>query len=132
MEATMTTTKADTKTRELNAKAKIQAQTDMKSNVKTLKPATTAPAEKPAKTPKAPKPITFTAILDEIITKGGTWEELIAKGTEAAKALMLTNGGVNVEFNGKAKLMSLIKYRMDIQGRKDYLGTLTVTDKGVM
>lgn len=112
----------DAQTRELNIKAKLQAQKDMKAP-KADKPSTTkVEAEKKPK--KEPVP-SVTSIIDGIVTKGGTWVELAEKCNEAAK------GKGNIKYTASV-LKAHVRYRTITQKRTDYLGTLVMTDEGIM
>lgn len=86
--------------------------------------------EKPAKTPRE-KPTTFVSYLDQILKEGGTWAEMIEKGNKAKLELEAKTPGLQVVFNGKPKLVSLVKYRIDKQGIKDYLGGKQMTAEGI-
>ena len=84
-----------------------------------------------AKKEKKEKGITFVSLLDVILKKGGSWEEMIAAGTAAKKELEALHPEIPVEFNGKAKLKSLVAYRVVNQKLADYLGGKVVTEKGI-
>jgi hypothetical protein len=88
-------------------------------------------AKKGAKGEKKEKGITFVSLLDVILNKGGKWEDMIKAGNAAKDKLEKAHPETPVEFNGKAKLMSLIKYRVEVQGKKDYLGGKKVTKDGI-
>lgn len=90
----------------------------------------TAAPEKPAKTPKE-RPTTFVSYLDQILKEGGTWPEMIEKGNKAKAKLEAKTPGLVVVFNGKPKLVSLVKYRIDKQGIKDYLGGKAMDAEGI-
>jgi len=83
------------------------------------------------KAAKKEKGITFVSLLDVILKKGGSWEEMIAAGTAAKKELEALHPEIPVEFNGKAKLKSLVAYRVVNQKLADYLGGKAVTEKGI-
>jgi hypothetical protein len=89
-----------------------------------------AAPEKPAKTPKE-KPTTFVSYLDQILKEGGTWPEMIEKGNKAKLELEAKTPGLVVVFNGKPKLVSLVKYRIDKQNQKDYLNGKQMTAEGI-
>jgi hypothetical protein len=110
-------------------KAKTPTKDDLKKGEELKK---TATAKKPT-TPKTPKVkvITFVSKLDEIIKQGGSWEKIVEKGN-AAKAELEKANKVKIDFSGKPKIMSLIKYRMEVQKKADYLGKKKVTEKGIV
>jgi len=92
---------------------------------------TVTPEAPKAKKEKKEKGITFVSLLDVILKKGGTWEEMINAGNSAKKELEALHPEIPVEFNGKAKLKSLIKYRVENQKLADYLGGKKVTPEGI-
>jgi len=136
----------DAKTRELNLKAKQAAKEDMKakptfdtsSNIVKSKPEEfdvvknakgvqqhNKPKPKAESKPKADKPITMASKLDEIITAGGEWKELVEKAVMWADKL-----GCRVKYNQGA-LKAHIKFRMVTQNKVDYLGNFQITENGI-
>ena len=111
----------DAKTRELNAKAKLQAtKPTVTKNINTGK-AITVP---PTKAPKPEKKQPFAHYEDEVLLKGGSWEELIATiSTEATKR------GYKIPIS-KSYLKAHINYRLVRD--KQYLGDLTLTETGIV
>ena len=90
----------------------------------------TAAPEKPAKSVKE-RPVTFVSALDIILKEGGSWADMITKGNAAKADLEKRTPGLQVVFNGKPKLVSLVKYRTDKQGIKDYLNGKQMTAEGI-
>lgn len=128
METTAQTTQTqavtDAKTRELNAKAKMQALKDMASpkTKKADKPtATKVEAVKPKKEPV----ISVTSLIDAIIVTGGKWQELADRCNEATK------GKGNIKYTVSV-LKAHVRYRTITQKRTDYLGDFVTTDEGIM
>jgi hypothetical protein len=81
-----------------------------------------AKAEKKPAEKKEPR-ITLASKLDSILTKGGKWENLIAKANAASKEL-----GATTKFN-IGVLKGHIKYRTDKNAA--YLGKLKMTEVGI-
>ena len=140
MEATATVNKgtADAKAREMSAKAKQAAQADMAKskpvlhNINTGKAIEGFDVDKNAKGVKQhdkpkpkEKPITMTSKLDEILTKGGKWADLVSQAEAHSKLL---NGHIKYNIG---VLKAHIRYRTVSQSKKDYLGELTVTETGI-
>jgi cell division septation protein DedD len=153
METTAAVSKGivDAKTRELNFKAQQAAKADIKAEVskepdhnivtgaplykgkgKVDKPAAPKPTDKPtgkagAAAPKKEAKPKLSAKIDELIAKGGKWEDLIAEATEFCKVNELKTK-INV-----ASFKTQIHWRTVIQKRPDYLKDMgvEVTDKGI-
>jgi hypothetical protein len=85
---------------------------------------------KPAVTPKE-RPVTFVSYLDQILKEGGKWPDMVEKGNKAKAELEAKTPGLVVVFNGKPKLVSLVRYRIDKQGIKDYLNGKQMTAEGI-
>lgn len=101
------------------AKAKAVAAKAVAKNTPMLKDVKTA--AKPVE--KKPKPLTFADRMDELIHTGGTWEQLIAGATEAAKAVSVSTKVTRGHFNAH------IAYRM--KRNEKYMAGLKVTEKGI-
>lgn len=125
-QTTQTQAVTDAKTRELNALAREQAKKDMSSQ--SLKGKTTGkPVVKQADTtkPKKEPVISVTSIIDGIVTKGGTWQELADRCNEATK------GKGNIKYTAST-LKAHVRYRTITQKKTDYLVDLVMTDEGIM
>jgi len=93
----------------------------LKQAGKAVKPVKAGPKVAPVEKVKV-KPFTdFTA---DLITKGGTWEELVSKGTAEADSRGLTG-----KFN-ESYIKAVIKWRSTRNPIN--LGKLKVTDKGIL
>lgn len=122
-----TVSKADTDnvTREMNVKAREAAKKDMTSPTKPVRNINTGKAittTKEADKPKVVK-VTIASKFDDILTKGGKWEQLVTKAQEAVKELgatMKVNTGV---------LRAHAAYR--IKKDNKYLGQLVLTAEGI-
>ena len=133
---TVSRTNTDTTTRELNARAREQAKLDMLKPMIDMangiiskgKPETVGKAKqttpKPVKVTKVPR-VSMAGKLDEIIAKGGTWEQLVKRAEAVSKEL-----GGHVKYN-KGVIWAHIKYRTVTQKKADYLGDNQVTDEGI-
>lgn len=66
---------------------------------------------------------TLASKFDELLVKGGTWESLITKATEAVKELKLTTK------ISKGSLKAHVAYR--VKKNPQYLGKLKMTDTGI-
>jgi len=115
----------DAKTREINAKAKLQATKDKVTTDKPLKNIVTGKAitVPTTKTAKVDKPMAMAKYQDVVILAGGTWEHLI--NTLKAEA---TKRQYKITIN-ESYLRGHIQRRQIVN--KEYLGDLTVTEKGV-
>lgn len=112
----------DEKTRQMAILAKAAAKQDMKAS-NADKPSTTkVEAEKK---PKKEPVISVTSIIDSIVTKGGTWAEIVEKCNEATK------GKGNIKYTASV-LKAHVRYRTITQKRNDYLGEFTMTDEDIM
>lgn len=96
------------------------------------KPAAKGAQAKGKATPKAKKPAEKKAAkpklsvkIDELIKKGGKWEDLIAEANKFCKEQGLKTV-VNV-----ASFKTQVYWRTKIQKNPDYLGNMELTEKGI-
>ena len=82
-------------------------------------------AEKKEKAPKAPAKPKLSVKIDELIAKGGKWEDLIAAANEFCVAQ-----GLKTKIN-VASFKTQIYWRTKIQKNPDYLGNMELTEKGI-
>jgi len=82
-------------------------------------------AEKKAKAPKAPAKPKLSVKIDELIAKGGKWEDLIAAANEFCVAQ-----GLKTKIN-VASFKTQVYWRTKIQKNPDYLGNMELTEKGI-
>lgn len=82
-------------------------------------------AEKKEKAPKAPAKPKLSVKIDELIAKGGKWEDLIAAANEFCVAQ-----GLKTKIN-VASFKTQVYWRTKIQKNPDYLGNMELTEKGI-
>jgi len=101
------------------------AKKDVKKGTEKGKAAAKPKAEKKEKAPKAPAKPKLSVKIDELIAKGGKWEDLIAAANEFCKEQGLKTV-VNV-----ASFKTQVYWRTKIQKNPDYLGNMELTEKGI-
>jgi len=77
------------------------------------------------KAPKAPAKPKLSVKIDELIAKGGKWEDLIAAANEFCVAQ-----GLKTKIN-VASFKTQVYWRTKIQKNPDYLGNMELTEKGI-
>jgi hypothetical protein len=75
--------------------------------------------------PKAPAKPKLSVKIDELIAKGGKWEDLIAAANEFCVAQ-----GLKTKIN-VASFKTQVYWRTKIQKNPDYLGNMELTEKGI-
>lgn len=82
-------------------------------------------AEKKAKAEKQPAKPKLSVKIDELIAKGGKWEDLIAAANEFCVAQ-----GLKTKIN-VASFKTQVYWRTKVQKNPDYLGNMELTEKGI-
>lgn len=88
------------------------------------KPKAEKKAKAPAK-PKTPAKPKLSIKIDELIAKGGKWEDLIAAANEFCVAQ-----GLKTKIN-VASFKTQVYWRTKVQKNPDYLGNMELTEKGI-
>ena len=101
------------------------AKKDVKKGTEKGKAAAKPKAEKKEKAPKAPAKPKLSVKIDELIAKGGKWEDLIAAANEFCVAQ-----GLKTKIN-VASFKTQVYWRTKIQKNPDYLGNMELTEKGI-
>ena len=99
--------------------------TEAKKGTEKGKAASKPKAEKKEKAPKAPAKPKLSVKIDELIAKGGKWEDLIAAANEFCVAQ-----GLKTKIN-VASFKTQVYWRTKIQKNPDYLGNMELTEKGI-
>jgi hypothetical protein len=81
--------------------------------------------EKKAKAEKAPANPKLSVKIDELIAKGGKWEDLIAEANKFCAEQKLKTK-INV-----ASFKTQVYWRTKVQKNPDYLGNMELTEKGI-
>lgn len=105
-------------------KSKDKAATAKKGTEKG-KAASKPKAEKKAKAEKQPAKPKLSVKIDELIAKGGKWEDLIAAANEFCVAQ-----GLKTKIN-VASFKTQVYWRTKVQKNPDYLGNMELTEKGI-